>query len=585
MSNDERIEAALKRRPADEREYGEPLAALVRRESVQRVVPATRSRVRTGALPALTAMAVVLALVVGAQTAGLFGPNGTAGGHNDFQLTGRVDCFGQAPGYIPGPDAASSDGCPLMVVAPTGLETATWELDPSTPYSAGATEIHVLAQEWACNSGQDASGRVVQNVQYRDDAVVVTLAIRPAGGMFQNCQANPATPYVVSLDQAVGNRLLQDGGRWPAATLASGGRAVVASSLGAPSASPAAPGSASVTLAPDGMLPLGPTRSLNQPPAPCGPGIPGGVQAPGVYPADVVTYYQAQTVGGAAGEVVNYNWGGHRPLAADSLHVRIPDLSNALRVGRAGMRLVVATSDGTCFASWGVTARSVTGYDGSQDPGSWEMLGDGAAAADAVVVGALPEGDWIVHIHLAYTATKEAGTYTSESYLRVVVGGRVAIPAVSVPAPDPAVDCTGQTLKAGRPAPDVALTVSDSSGSTGGGIGTVSTRGSAGEPDSLPVNVVSMKAGSLFTIRTVNGLCGNDWGGLYFFSVPDALSGPIASLSGLPNNNGAGINATTPPLVGAINGLAPPPGEWLVGAMFWFGGPDAIQYFWRVSVR
>jgi hypothetical protein len=229
MSNDERIEAALKRRPADEREYGEPLAALVRRdEGVQRVKPVTRSRVRTGALPALAAIVVVLALGAGALAAGVLrGPAATAGGHNDFQLTGRVDCFGQAPGYIPGPDAASSDGCPLMVVAPTGLETATWVLDPSMPYSAGAAEIHVLAQEWACNSGQDASGRVVQNVQYRDDAVVVTLAIRPAGGMFQSCQSNPATPYVVSLDQAVGNRLLQDGGRWPAATLAKGGQAVV----------------------------------------------------------------------------------------------------------------------------------------------------------------------------------------------------------------------------------------------------------------------------------------------------------------------------------------------------------------------
>jgi hypothetical protein len=228
MSNDERIKAALKRRPADEREYVEPLAALMRRdEGVQRVKPVTRSRVRTGALPALAAIVVMLALGAGALAAGVLrGPAATAGSHNDFQLTGRVDCFGQSPGYIPGPDAAPSDSCPLMVVAPTGLETATWVLDPSMPYSAGATEIHVLAQEWACNSGQDASGRIVQNVQYGDDAVVVTLAVRPRGGA-QTCQGNPATPFVVHLDQPVGSRSLQDGGLWPAATLAKGGQAVV----------------------------------------------------------------------------------------------------------------------------------------------------------------------------------------------------------------------------------------------------------------------------------------------------------------------------------------------------------------------
>jgi len=87
--------------------------------------------------------------------------------------------------------------------------------------------LHVLVQEESCNSGMDASGRIAQNVQYRDDAVVVTLAIRTRGGM-QTCQSNPATPYVVRLDQAVGSRSLQDGGSWPASTIAIDGHVVVA---------------------------------------------------------------------------------------------------------------------------------------------------------------------------------------------------------------------------------------------------------------------------------------------------------------------------------------------------------------------
>ena len=49
-------------------------------------------------------------------------------------------------------------------------------------------------------------------------------------------------------------------------------------------------------------------------------------------------------------------------------------------------------------------------------------------------------------------------------------------------------------------------------------------------------------------------------------------------------NDGSDPNVDTPQLVGAVSGLAPAHGEWLIGIMFWFGGPDAVQYFWRVSV-
>jgi len=33
-----------------------------------------------------------------------------------------------------------------------------------------------------------------------------------------------------------------------------------------------------------------------------------------------------------------------------------------------------------------------------------------------------------------------------------------------------------------------------------------------------------------------------------------------------------------------MNGLAPAPGEWLMVVSFWFGGPEAETYYWRISV-
>ena len=500
---------------------------------------------------------------MGVEIAGFLGPNGTAGGHNDFQPTGRVACFGDAPGYTPGPYTESSDGCPLMVVSPAGLETATWELDPSVPFSAGATEIYVLAQQWACNSGREPPA-----VSSRTWRIVTTrrghARILPSGDTFQSCQGNPATPYVVRPDQAVGNRLLQDGGRWPAATLAQDGRAVATPVPSGLRAWPTASVPVSVTLAPDGMLPIGPTRSLNQPPSPCSPGIPGGVGAAGLYPADVFTYSQAQSGSGSSSELVNYDWGGHRPVAADGLHVTIPDPSRALRVGRAGMRLVVATSDGVCFAGWRVTARPVQGYDGAQDPGTWDLLGDGTAGPSGrgrrAGRGRLDRPRPPLLRRPQGRGRERGSAYQRDLHPRpgrrrrgrpcrngaaAFSGGRLRSPiAQRRPRADGCPDRRRQ-----RPA--------------GGVAGLVSTeQGTAGSPPVQPTDVVSLNAGERFTIRTTDGSCGNDWSGLFFLPVPDGPDGPSAGLSSLPSNHGGPDNPVTIPLVGAISGVAPAPGDW-----------------------
>ena len=228
MNTEDPVEVALRRRPGDERDYAEPLAALVAGEGVRRVRPVIRPRMRTGAQPALAAIIAVF-VIGGAVAVGfLRSPASQSGGGGDgLALTNRVACFGQGLGQAPDPAAVSTDGCPLMAVPPAGYGAATWTLDPSVPYSAGATEIHVLVEEWGCSGGQTAEGRIAQNVQYRDDAVIVTLVVRLPSGDFQTCQGNPPTPFVVRIAQPVGSRALNDGGRWPAQTMARGGQPVV----------------------------------------------------------------------------------------------------------------------------------------------------------------------------------------------------------------------------------------------------------------------------------------------------------------------------------------------------------------------
>jgi len=226
MSSDDDAEATPIRppnAPLDSR----PEAGAVSGQDLRPVDPVVRSRMRITAQPALAAIVVVL--VIGAVVAvGLLrGPASQSGGGPDgFALTNRVACFGQGRGQAPDQAAVSTDGCPMMAVPPAGYGAATWTLDPAVPYSATATEIHVLVDELGCHGFQTAEGRIAQNVEYRVDAVIVTLAVRQPDGA-QTCPGTPPTPYVMHVDQPVGARNLDDGGRWPAQTMARGGQPVV----------------------------------------------------------------------------------------------------------------------------------------------------------------------------------------------------------------------------------------------------------------------------------------------------------------------------------------------------------------------
>jgi hypothetical protein len=79
------------------------------------------------------------------------------------------------------------------------LATPTADLDPST------RQLPIVVHELACSSGRTAEGRIVAAVQYTADQVAVEIGVRPRQGDV-DCQGNPATPFVVELDEPLGER-------------------------------------------------------------------------------------------------------------------------------------------------------------------------------------------------------------------------------------------------------------------------------------------------------------------------------------------------------------------------------------------
>lgn len=96
------------------------------------------------------------------------------------------------------------------------LGTATLTLDPEHPPVPDARELHLLVTEMACNNGEDAEGRVrLSALAVRDDAVAVTVGVEPRTGD-ANCPSNPPTPFVVELDEPLGDRVVLDASVHPA---------------------------------------------------------------------------------------------------------------------------------------------------------------------------------------------------------------------------------------------------------------------------------------------------------------------------------------------------------------------------------
>lgn len=96
-----------------------------------------------------------------------------------------------------------------------GLGLASFRVAPGFELTPESTRIDVLVTEYACNSGEDARGRIVDPAIVDGGAsVVVVFAVRPRGGE-QACPSNPETPHLLVLPEQLGDRVLLDGSEVP----------------------------------------------------------------------------------------------------------------------------------------------------------------------------------------------------------------------------------------------------------------------------------------------------------------------------------------------------------------------------------
>ncbi|MCO8129353.1 META domain-containing protein [Acidimicrobiia bacterium EGI L10123] len=97
--------------------------------------------------------------------------------------------------------------------APAGAEgdTAVWNVDAADPPTPSATSVTALVTRLGCSGGE--TGEVLAPVVSADaERVVVTFSVEslPPEGEYE-CPGNPAVPYVVELDEPLGDRELVDG--------------------------------------------------------------------------------------------------------------------------------------------------------------------------------------------------------------------------------------------------------------------------------------------------------------------------------------------------------------------------------------
>lgn len=110
------------------------------------------------------------------------------------------------------PAAVLLGGCDLVggVILPEQPREAQWALDPDVELTPETTELPLLVGEVACASGRAAEGRIDVDVEYGDEQLVVTAWVRPLPGA-QNCPGNPPTPFLLQLDEPLGDRELVNG--------------------------------------------------------------------------------------------------------------------------------------------------------------------------------------------------------------------------------------------------------------------------------------------------------------------------------------------------------------------------------------
>jgi hypothetical protein len=106
--------------------------------------------------------------------------------------------------------------CRLEPEVPAGAGLAEFRVAPGEALTRETTEVDLLVTEMACNSGEDAQGRILPPQVFAGaDSLTVVVTVRPRGGA-QTCQGNPETPFLLELPEPLGDRLLLDGSSVPA---------------------------------------------------------------------------------------------------------------------------------------------------------------------------------------------------------------------------------------------------------------------------------------------------------------------------------------------------------------------------------
>lgn len=106
--------------------------------------------------------------------------------------------------------------CQPEIILGAGIGAAEWTwAGPGVPGPA-IRVFDALVTERACASAQSADGRIVgPGIVKSGGTVLVIFGVRPLGGDFHTCPANPASRVTVDLGEPLGDRHLLDGGRLP----------------------------------------------------------------------------------------------------------------------------------------------------------------------------------------------------------------------------------------------------------------------------------------------------------------------------------------------------------------------------------
>ena len=99
-----------------------------------------------------------------------------------------------------------AEGCtPTEPDPPSEWGMADWRV--VTPPLDDAVVVEIMVTEVACASGQPADGRIRVDVSYGADTIGFDVRVIPLEGA-QDCPGNPDTPYLVPLDEPVGDRVI-----------------------------------------------------------------------------------------------------------------------------------------------------------------------------------------------------------------------------------------------------------------------------------------------------------------------------------------------------------------------------------------